>query len=519
MKSPEQCEVLAFLRQPAAWPGSPHCVEVIETHGALIFMAGDEVLKVKRAVRLPYLDFSTLEARKRYLEREIEVNAPHAPGLYRDVVAITRDTDGRLAIGGTGEAVEWGLRMRRFPQDQLLSHVVNKTGLSPEMAVALADAVVRYHQDTRSTPAPTDPMPNVVRSLISALKQWDEPGVIAAVGEFEAAIDAALSSSAEIRRLRAQSGYIRRCHGDLHLGNIVLWKGTPMPFDAIEFDETLATIDTLYDLAFLLMDLERHQARATANVILNRYLWKTGDPMDLSALRALPLFTGVRAAIRAMVALDRARLGAGLERDVASHVVSTLELGTRLATPKPAQLIAVGGLSGTGKTTLAAALAPSIGSAPGAIHIRTDLERKWLAQVDEFARLPESSYTEDVNSAVYARVMIRARLALAAGHSVVIDGVFARPGERRAIAELAYTARVAFSGIWLEARPSVMKARVAARVHDASDATPAVVEKQLALQTGAIEWARIEASAVQEHVLDSALAHIRTPQTAMMPSI
>ena len=519
MAEAEQTEVRAFLRQPAAWSGSPPSVDVIETHGALIFMAGDDVLKVKRAVRLPYLDFSTLDARRRFLLREIEINAPHALDLYRDVVAITRETDGRLAIGGIGTAVEWALRMRRFSQDELLSYVVNKSGLSKELAVALADAIVRYHQAAPCKPASTDPLPGVCGLLVPALSSCNEPSVIAAVGPFKSAIAIVLSSSAEIRRLRTQSGYIRRCHGDLHLGNIVIWQGTPVPFDAIEFDETLATIDTLYDLAFLLMDLERHQARATANVILNRYLWKTGDPMDLSALRALPLFMGVRAGIRAMVALDRARLGAGSERDVAGHVVSTLELGRKLAAPTPPQLIAVGGLSGSGKTTLAAALAPHIGNAPGAIHVRSDLERKWLAQIDEFTRLPESAYTPDASSAVYARVMMRARLALAAGHSVVVDGVFAKPEERRAIAELARTTDVPFSGLWLEASPAVMTARVASRVHDASDATSTIVEKQLALQLGPIEWARVEATAEPDRVLASALQRIWSGQTAMVPSM
>ena len=519
MESPEQREVLAFLRRPSAWLGSPPSVDVIETHGALIFMAGDEVLKVKRAVRLPYLDFTTLAARRRFLEREIEINAPYAPGLYRQVVPITRETDGQLAVGGTGEAVEWALRMRRFGQDQLLSHVINNPGLSKELAVALADAIVGYHQSAPCPSAPTEPMPDVYRSLAAALSNCNEPSVVAAVGNFKAAIADALSSSAEIRRLRTQSGYIRRCHGDLHLGNMVLWQGMPVPFDAIEFDEALATIDTLYDLAFLLMDLERHEARAAANVILNRYLWKTGDPLDLSGLRALPLFMGVRAGIRAMVALDRARLGAGSERDATGNVISTLELGTKLATPQPAQLIAVGGLSGTGKTTLAAALAPCLGSAPGAIHLRTDLERKWLAQVDEFTRLPESAYTLDATSSVYSRVMARARLALAAGHSVVVDGVFARPEERRAIAELARTMDVLFSGLWLEASPTVMAGRVGGRVADASDATPAVVERQLGLQTGTIEWARIETNAGPDRVLASALERIWSPYTALVPSM
>ena len=507
----QQSGVIDFLRRPDAWPGHPSRIDVIETHGAIVFLAGDEVLKVKRAVRLPYLDFSTLQARHHFLEREIEINAPHAPGLYRDLVAITCDDDGRLEIGGVGEPVEWALRMRRFEQDQLLSHVVSQHGLSRDLAAAVADAVVRFHESAPRSLEATDPMPDIAGPVIARIKATLDPEIKAAAASFEGAIQRALATGTEIRELRAPMGYIRRCHGDLHLGNVVVWNGTPVLFDAIEFDEKLATIDTLYDLAFLLLDLERHGARQAANVILNRYLWKTGDPMDLRGLQALPLFLGVRAGIRAMVALDRARLGAEPRHDLSHHVIKTLKLGTELAASATARLIAIGGLSGTGKTTLAAALAPEIGAAPGAIHVRTDLERKWLSGAGEFERLPESAYAQDSAAAVYERVLTRGRLALTAGYSVILDGVFARPEERGAVAALAQAAGVPFSGLWLEAAPAVMTKRVAARVRDASDATPAVVDRQLALQVGAIEWARVDASGAPDCVFDAVCARLKIP--------
>ncbi len=501
-----QAEVIAFLKQPSSWPDAPPNVDTIETHGAVVFMAGKNVLKIKRAVKLPYFDFSTLERRRKFAEREFEINAPNAPEIYLGVIAITREPSGALAIGGTGTPVDWAIYMRRFGQDHLLSHVVKQQGLSNDLSLALADAVVKSHRSAAPVVAPSDTLDAVATKVVSAFSSSADPPLTDACSQFSAAINAALKASASIRSIRAKAGYIRRCHGDLHLANLVLWNGSPMLFDAIEFDEQIATIDTIYDLAFLLMDLERYGARPSANSVLSRYLWKTGDPLDLEGLAALPLFMGLRAAIRAMVTLDRARLKPDQRAELTARAVETLQLGTDLATPKAAQLIVVGGLSGTGKTTLAAQLAPNFGSAPGAVHLRTDLERKWLAGVSEFERLPQSAYTQDASDAVFARIAARAQLALRAGHSVILDGVFARSGEREAVEDLAHESKARFSALWLEAAPQIMKNRVTRRTRDASDATAAVVEMQLALDTGHPRWSRLDSSIPADDLLAKATA-------------
>ena len=500
-----QSEVLAFLAQPQAWPGTPPSVDVIETHGAVVFMAGDNVLKIKRAVKLPYFDFSTLERRRQFAHRELEINTVSAPEIYLGLVAITRQDDGKLAIGGTGTPIEWAVHMRRFGQDQLLSHIVEKTSLSSDLAAALADAIVKSHHTAQPSISRSDTLDTVAVQVVSTLSSTAEPRLAVPCAEFSAALQAALIASASIRSIRAQSGFIRRCHGDLHLANLVMWNGAPVLFDAIEFDEQLATIDTLYDLAFLLMDLQRHGARQSANIVLNRYLWKTGEALDLDGLAALPLFQGLRAGIRAMVTLDRARLKPAQRDALIARALETLELGTTLATPKPRQLIVIGGLSGTGKTTLAGQIAPRFGSAPGALHLRTDLERKWLAGVSEFEHLPQSAYTQDASDAVFVRVMDRARLALTAGHSVIVDGVFARPGERQAVEDLARATSASFNGLWLEAAPDVMKSRVTQRTNDASDATAAIVEMQLQMDTGTPTWPRLDSSASPVNVFRAAL--------------
>jgi len=487
----EQAEVLAFLARPSAWPNAPERVEVIETHGALVFLAGEDALKVKRAVRLSYLDFSTLEARHRFSNRELEINRPHAPELYSCVVPITREADGTLRIDGAGTPVEWAVKMRRFGQDQLMSHVVDQTGADRRLASALGDMVAAYHAKLQPAACARDPMPATCAALMSSLETAAGGRLANVVQRFGDSMHSSLTASAGVREARVKAGCIRRCHGDLHLANIVLIDGQPVPFDAIEFDEAMATIDTLYDLAFLIMDLWRHGAVAAANTVLNRYLWRTGEACDLDGLAALPLFLGARAGVRALVAIDRARLGAERGRDLTQHAGETLELGIKMMTPERPRLIAIGGLSGTGKSTLAAAIAPLIGAAPGAVHLRSDLERKRLAGVDELERLPSSAYTPQSSAMTYERLLTRAHRALAAGHSVVVDAVYARDEERRAVTQLAASLGVPLQGLWLEAPSDLMTSRVSARRDDASDATVDVVEQQRRLDTGEIDWTRL----------------------------
>jgi predicted kinase len=297
---------------------------------------------------------------------------------------------------------------------------------------------------------------------------------------------------------RAAAGSVSRCHGDLHLNNIVLWRGRPVLFDALEFDDDLATIDTLYDLAFLLMDLDMRAQRAAANAVLNRYLWRSGAALDLRGLQALPLFLGLRSAIRAMVTAERAEQEAG-DAQVRDRGGAGRYLDAALAylVPPAPRLIAVGGLSGTGKSTLAHALAPAIGPTPGAVHLRSDLERKSLFGVDATTRLGPEAYTRAAAEEVYAILYQKVRHVLAAGHAAIVDAVFARAEERAEIERVASDLGLPFRGLWLEAAPDTLVARVAARVGDASDVTPDVVREQLAYETGAFSesWSRVDAAA------------------------
>jgi predicted kinase len=296
------------------------------------------------------------------------------------------------------------------------------------------------------------------------------------------------------------------------LANIVLQQGQPTLYDALEFDEALATIDLLYDLAFLLMDLDVQGQRPAANVVLNRYLQRSGEKLDLHGLTALPLFLALRAAIRAVVTSDRAaqQSGHARERDLA-RARCYLAAGLAYATPAPPQLVVVSGLSGTGKTTLGASLAPLLGRAPGAVHFRSDLERKVLAGVGELERLPASAYTPEARQRIYRHLHDKAASVLRAQHAVILDAVYDSEPERREVEDLANSLGVPLHGLWLQADAATLIARVEARRGDASDATPDVVRHQLAADIGPLSprWHRLDAGSSAGDTLRAATSIIR----------
>lgn len=438
----------------------------METHVSLVFLGGDEALKLKKSVRLTFLDFRALDERRRLLEYEMALNAPYAPGLYRGVVPVTRGPDG-LVLGGDGPVLDWVLRMARLPADSFLD---TRSPLDGPGLDALADAVVALHEAAPPRPA-RDPIIALRMNRDAAMEAGLDPAAVAA---WAAAAEARLD---ELRPwLAGRTAYQRRCHGDLHLGNLCLMDGRPVPFDALEFDEALACIDTGYDLAFLLMDLDQRWGRAAANRVLNRYVARTGDA---GLVRGLPFWLSLRALIRAHVVARLDQPDSPL-----------LHQAMRYLAPPPPRLVAIGGLQGSGKSTLARALAPDLGAAPGALVLRSDELRKRRAGVPPETPLRPAAYSRAESDAVFATMRTMAAEALAAGHAVIADAVFLRQAERDAIAVL----HPGFQGIWLEAPLDILRARIAARTGDASDATPAVLEAAAAIDAGKINWCRLEAS-------------------------
>jgi len=493
------------MSDPSSYPGGVTSVQRHETHGAIVFLAGEEAIKIKRAVRFHYMDLSTLEKRRVTCFREVEINHRFAPELYLGCVPIRRRPGGGLAFGERGEIVEWAVRMRRFDQQDMLSSIALTAGVSSALAKSLADTVFAAH--SAAEPKVSAKGPDRVKSLIEAvtgnlesLEAIPRPGAI----RLDALFHEHLAQATPVLEDRAKAGFVRRCHGDLHLGNIVLWEGRPTLFDALEFDDELATIDTLYDLAFLLMDLDHRGQRPAANVVMNRYLWHSGAELDLVGLCALPLFLGLRSAVRAMVSAERASQRDGDARaadEATAH--RYLEAALRYLEPARPRLIAVAGLSGTGKSTLASALAPGIGRAPGAVHLRSDLERKRLANVAETERLDEAWYATSITQQVYATLCDKAIRVLAAGHGAVVDAVYARVEERAAIEAVARELGIPFSGLWLSAEAEKLIGRVGARRGDASDATAAVVRQQLQRERGPLgeTWVELDAGGSAEETL------------------
>jgi predicted kinase len=296
--------------------------------------------------------------------------------------------------------------------------------------------------------------------------------------------DAAFSALAALLDRRAAEGFVRCCHGDLHLGNILLEHGAPVLFDCLEFNDTLREIDVLYDIAFLLMDLSFRGAHEAANRVLNGWLDQAArafGPRFWEGAAALALFQSARAAVRAHVNVlekrhDEARAYLAAAQDY-------LE-------PRPPVLVAVGGLSGSGKTTLARALAPALGRRPGAIVLRSDEVRKRLWGVGPTDRLPTEAYTPEAGAIVYDALFTTASTCLAAGSAVIVDAVFLKPEERRGIGTLAAERRARFQGVWLDAPAETLRDRLRRRRGDASDADERVLDIQLAQDAGAIDWPR-----------------------------
>jgi aminoglycoside phosphotransferase family enzyme/predicted kinase len=485
----DQSETVAFL-EAALTPERR-----VDTHGAFVFLCRDRAYKMKRAVKFPYMDFSTADRRAAMCEAEIDINRRLAPEIYLGVAPVRR-LDGRFMLGEMGEAVtdavDWLVVMRRFDEDGLLDRMAARGALTPALMTALGTRMARFHDGLQAITTGFCSPDDYRHSVAADVRQMREAGHRLDPTTSEALAEAmprSLEPFVELVVRRLAAGAIRRCHGDLHLRNIVVLNGQPVPFDAIEFSDRIANIDVLYDLAFALMDLARQGLGALANRLLNEWLWRVGEVEGASheeALALLPMFLARRASIRAYV--DSAITAVSGADNAPARAYQKAALS--FLQPAQPRLVAVGGLSGSGKTTLALKLAPEIGRTPGAVAVRSDVERKRQAGVALEARMPEGSYTPEASARVYAAFMARAERVLRAGHSVVLDAVFARPGERAAAEALAAKLGVPFEGIWLDVPKEIAQGRVAARRGDASDATPEVVERQFGYDLGEIGWER-----------------------------
>lgn len=474
-------DVLTYLAIDPALGDGPR--QRIDTHAAHIFLAGNRAWKLKRPVRYDYLDFSTPDRRGEALKRELELNRRTAPQLYLAIHPITNESS-RLRLDGDGDTVDWLLEMRRFGDEALLANVAARGALTPALLQQVADAIVDFHAAAEpGQVGGADQLRTVLEGNVKSLAAYPALLDRETVDELVSAQRLALERHAELLDTRARNGRVVRGHGDLHLANIALVEGEPVLFDCLEFSDDLATVDVLYDVAFLVMDLWKAGCEDAANLVANRYCDRSA--VDEDGWPLFPLFVSLRATVRAHV-----RAAAGPADDAQAY----LRLARDVLGGCGPRLIAVGGRSGTGKTSLARALAPSLGSPPGARVLRSDVLRKRLAGVAPEVRLSPDSYTREASETVYAATLTLAEQHLRAGDTVIVDAAFLRQDERGDAAALAERVQVPFTGLWLAAEESVRMMRVAGRTGDASDATPEVAGRQVEQQVDPSgSWAIVDA--------------------------
>ena len=477
-------------------------VETVTTHISLLLLGREVVLKLKRPVKLPYVDFSSPQLRLAACERELELNRRTAPQLYRAVHRVTREPGGALAVDGAGELVDAAVAMRRFDESTLLDQQAVEGTLTAPLMARLAANIAAFHAGLPAGPRSggADRMEAVLDVNEAALATTDVFGRQEAEA-FNRRFREELARLAPLLDRRAGEGRIRRCHGDLHLRNICVVDGEPVLFDCLEFHEELGTTDVLYDVAFLLMDLWHRGLEEFANLVMNRYLDLTGDE---EGLPALPFFMAVRAAVRAHVAATRAGAdGGGSDAsDLREEARSYFDLALDLLRRRAPLLVGIGGLSGSGKSTIAAAVAARVGPRPGARTLSSDRLRKRLFDVAPQTRLGPEGYRPEVTEKVYRGLDEGASRVLRCGHAVVADATFEREAERDRIAAAAQEAGAGFLGLWLDVPAEELVRRVGVRCGDPSDATPEVVHRQLERDHGRIGWRTISGAGEPEAVAE-----------------
>jgi aminoglycoside phosphotransferase family enzyme/predicted kinase len=476
--------VAALRRELRAATGHP--VTLIQTHISSVLLAGEHAYKLKKPVAFGFVDFSTLEARRRCCEEEVRLNRRTAPQLYLGVVRVT-GSPGAPRLGGRGAAIDWAVHMRRFPSRDLADRRARAGRLGPAHIDRLAAAVAALH--AQAAPAPPgsgygDPA-QVLRwareNFTVCLMRLDDEARRARLQRLARWTDEEFARRRRWFAARAAAGFIRECHGDLHLANIVVLDDAPVPFDGIEFNPELRFIDVASDVAFAFMDLVEHGLSRLAWRFLDQYLQATGDYGLMTGLRFYAVY---RALVRAKVSLIRAHqpdAGAAERRRAATAFARDLVLAERLAAEPVPLLVAVGGLSGAGKTTVAGLLLEHL----GAVRVRSDVERKRLVGLAAGARsgsaLDAGLYAPEMTARTYARLHEVAATALEAGHAVIVDAAMLRRAERDALRALAARLNVRCELVWCEAPPATLRARVArrqARGADASEATVAVLARQ-----------------------------------------
>jgi aminoglycoside phosphotransferase family enzyme/predicted kinase len=468
----------------------------IETLGAIIFLTEKRAYKLKRAVSYSFMDFSDLNKRNIAAKSELQLNRRTATNLYLGLTPVYRFGQS-FRLGELCEELDPDqsvaahlVTMERFEDGQTLDQLAEAGKLDGALIDQLADTIAGFHAKT-----PSVHRENAASSLTQAAQRTLRD-ILAAKDLLGDCVDLlnekmkrTLTKTAPSINHRGMAGYIKRLHGDLHLGNVVRINEEAVIFDALEFNSDMATIDELHDLAFLVMDLWVRGASELATRTWSRYLAARGiyEGQELA-----PLFIAMRAAVRTKVSLHAASLREGDDNEIKlAEARRYLDMALNALTePKP-RLVAIGGLSGSGKTRLAQSLAPFLAPPVGGVHLRSDAIRKRRAGQPFDAKLPATAYTAAENFAVYETLMNEAEEVLHQGRPVIVDAVFARESEREAAETIAKRLNVPFDGFWLDVDLYERQKRIERRKNDISDATPEVAARQENFELGQIHWKRL----------------------------
>lgn len=464
-----------FLLDPSSYPHHPSEVEHLETHISDVFLCGDYVYKTKKDIKLDVLDFSSLEKRRHFCQREVRLNKRFAPKIYLGVVPIYSDGFSYSLTDGV-EIVEYAVKMRRFDGSTLFSELLKENRLSDNLLIRLVQQIAAFHRIAERKPQfwSESHIRKVMSENILVLQESRALFADSVVDKLNIAVHELISRRQGLITSR-QKTEVRYVHGDLHLRNICIYEGQPQIFDGIEFNDAYACCDVWADIAFLIMDLFYRGRGDLASLVTNTYLEETDD---FEGLPLLPLYISYRAAVRAKVNIFESQtVSEQLQREKA--LVSAgkhAELALQALEPRAPLLIAIGGFSGSGKTTLARELAKAI----SAIHVRSDVIRKHMATLPLYEKAPEHIYSPAFDDNVYLGMQHRAQEALKNGGPVILDAVQRSAARRAAVEDFASRCKVKFVGIWCTVDKEIAKRRVEHRGNDASDATAAVVERQYA---------------------------------------
>ena len=514
----DQSDVIAVLKQPKTYGLKRNqAVDIVETNISLVFLAGDKAYKLQKGVKFPYADFSTPEKRLEACQRELMACERFATGICLGIEPIVADKKGRLSLrefcrDPQAQVCDWLLVMHRFPEEDFYRARISDGSVDRFEMMDLAEKIWELHK--------TSPVfmyrggAEVIRRRIvennTLMKCFPAVFDKEDVDRLDKAQLKELSRQAALLDKRRDKGKIRWCHGDLRLTNVVMFENRVTLFNPISFYDDLTQIDSLYDIAFLLMDMSALGLKRLTSILFNHYM---ACSADWEGIPVLPLFMSCRAGVQAYVFAQRANdaVNAKEKEHFTAEARRYLDLACDFLNPTPPAIVACGGLSGSGKSRMAREAAPEVAVMPGAVVLRDDVLRKNMENVAQTDDLGEFSFlNEKDEQAVYDRLFKEAENVILNGHSVMLDALFFKPEFRLQAEALAEKLNVKFCGFWVDAPLDVRAQRVAKRKRNPSDVKSLdTLKKQLDIDVGEVSWHKIDSSRDREETLKQVFKILR----------